>query len=231
MSDEFPHEDRAWRRSAEGPRQDDPEVLTVLAGRIDRIHPIGPMSLRARTRRPYILVAVAVAALLGGAGAALVVTDSGTPLPAHNASAAGPAPSSSPVLPGTVGPGSRSSAPGHAVAPGVLHGQYVVRRPGGGYQTVDVQNGQVTAVSSTSITLRSADGFTYGYVISRSTAVAAGHGGIASVRVGDQASVQATVTGSSAVATSITDLTVVDHRGSATDRLRGACSALGGDAV
>jgi hypothetical protein len=218
MSDEFPHQGRAWRRSAEGPGQEDPEVLTVLAGRIDRIHPIGPLSLRARTRRPYILAAVAVTALLGGAGAALVVTGSGTPLPAHNAAATGPAPSpsSSPVLPGAASPGSRPAAPGRATNPGVLHGQYVVRRPGGGYQTVDVQNGQVTAVSSTSITLRSTDGFTHSYVISRSTAVAAGHGGIASVKVGDQASVQATLIGSSAVATSITDLTVVDHRGSAT---------------
>jgi hypothetical protein len=214
MSGEFPDEDRA--RSADGPGQEDPEVLTVLAGRIDRIHPIGPLSLRVRTRRPYILAAVAVTALLGGAGAALVVTGSGAPLPAHNASATGPAPSSSPAVPGAAGPGSRSSAPGRASDPGVLHGQYVVRRPGGGYQTIDVQNGQVTAVSSTSITLRSADGFTRSYVVSRSTAVAAGHGGIASVKVGDQASVQAMVTGRSAIATSITDLTVVDHRGSAT---------------
>jgi hypothetical protein len=216
MSDEFPHKGRAWRRSAEGPGQDDPEVLTVLAGRIDRIHPIGPLSLRVRTRRPYILAAVAVTALLGGAGAALVVTGSGTPLPAQNASATGPVPSSSPVLPGSVSPGSRSAAPGRATNPGVLHGQYVVRRPGGGYQTIDVQNGQVTAVSSTSITLRSADGFTHSYVVNRSTAVAAGHGGIASVKVGDQASVEAMVIGSSDVATSVTDLTVVDHRGSAT---------------
>jgi hypothetical protein len=214
MPDEFPHQDRAWK-SAEGPYQEDPEVLTALAGRIDRVHPIGPLGLRARTRRPYILVAVAVAALLGGAGAALVVTGSGKPLPAHNASAAGPAPSSSPAPPGTAGPGSRTSAPGHVTEPGVLHGQYVVRRPGGGYQTIDVQNGQVMAISSTSITLRSEDGYTRRYVIDRSTVIVAGHGGITAVRVGDQASVEARVTGTSVVATSITDLTVAEASTSA----------------
>jgi hypothetical protein len=216
MSDESQDDNRAWGTPAGRLPQDHPddqEALTALAGRIDLVHPIGPLSLRARTRRPYILVAVAVAALLGGAGAALVVTGSGKPVPAHNASAAGPAPSSapSPALPGAAGPGTRQAAPGRAADPSVLHGQYVLRQPGGGYQTIDLQNGVITAVSRTSVTLRSGDGFTHRYVVTRSTVIDAGHGGITSVKVGDDASVQATVTGSSATATSLTDLTALHH--------------------
>lgn len=213
MSDESPGDDRAWPTSAGGPRQDYQDVLTVLAGRIDRVHPIGPLGLRVRTRRPYVLVAVGVAALLGGAGAALAVTGSGTPVAAHNAAAAGPAPSSapSPGAPGTAGPGARPAAPGHAAYPSVLHGQYVVRKAGGGYQTIDVQNGVVTALSKTSVTVRSGDGFTQSYVVAKSTVIAAGRGGITSVKVGDQASVQAAVAAGGATATSITDLTALQH--------------------
>jgi hypothetical protein len=216
MSDESLDDDRDWGTSADGRRrdhQDDQEALTALAGRIDLVHPIGPLGLRARTRRPYILVAVAVTALLGGAGAALVVTGSGKAVAAHNASAAGPAPSSSasPALPGAVSPGTRQASPGRVTDPSVLHGQYVVRNPGGGYQTVDVQDGVITAVSARSVTLRSGDGFAHSYVVTRSTVIDAGHGGITSVKVGDDASVQATVTGGSATATSLTDLTALHH--------------------
>lgn len=229
MSDQSPDDDRSWWTSAGGPAGEDPEVLTALAGRIDPVHPIGPLGLRARTRRPYVLVAVAVTALLGGAGAALVVTGSGVPVPAQNAAAAGPSPSTAPSagLPGVAGPGSRSSSPGRITDPEVQYGQYVVRQPGGGYQTIDVQNGQVTAVNGTSVTLRSDDGFTRGYVVARSTVVDSGRDAIAAVKVGDEVSAQATVTGTTVTATSITDLTLLQHRGSALDRRRGTSGVSG----
>jgi hypothetical protein len=94
---------------------------------------------------------------------------------------------------------------------GVLHGQLVVAKPGGGDQTVDVQNGQVTKLSNTSITLKSSDGFTMSYVITSSTLVDAQRDGIGSVKVGNQASVLATVSGSTATATSIMDRTLVQQ--------------------
>ncbi len=92
-----------------------------------------------------------------------------------------------------------------------MHGQFVIRKPGGGYETVDVQNGQVTAVSTTSITLKSADGFTKSYRVTSSTLVDAQRDGIGSVKVGNQASVQATVSGSTATAISIEDLTLLQQ--------------------
>jgi hypothetical protein len=94
---------------------------------------------------------------------------------------------------------------------GVLHGQFVVAKPSGGDQTVDVQNGQVTAVSSTSITLKSSDGFTMSYVVASSTLVDAQRDGIGSIKVGNQASVLATVSGSTATAASIMDRTLMQQ--------------------
>ena len=92
-----------------------------------------------------------------------------------------------------------------------MHGQFVVGKSGGGYETIDVQSGQVTAVSTTSITLKSADGFTKSYVVASSTLVDAQRDGIGSVKIGNQASVQATVSGSAATAVSIEDLTLLQQ--------------------
>ena len=200
MSDESPDGNRARWASADGPDLGYQEVLTALAGRIDRTRPIGPLALRVRSWRPYVLIAVAVAALLGGAGAALVVTDSPRAVPAQNAAAPGPAASAP------------SADIGKAI-PGVLHGQFIVRAPGGD-QTEDVQIGQVTTVTGTSITLRSSDGFTASYTIAAgATIVDSGQDAMGSVKVGDQASLQATVTGSSVRATRIDDLTLLRQRG------------------
>ena len=92
---------------------------------------------------------------------------------------------------------------------GAVHGQYVAPKSGGGYQTIDFQNGKVTAVSSTSITVRSADGYVHTYVVNGSTTVDAQRGGISSVKAGHEVSVQATVSGSTATASRIADLTLL----------------------
>ena len=68
------------------------------------------------------------------------------------------------------------------------------------------QNGKVTAVSSTSITLHSADGYSHTYVVTSSTLVNAQRDGIGSVKVGNQAVVDATVSGSTTTAVRILDL-------------------------
>ncbi len=210
MSDESPDNDQAWWMPADRPEPAEPEDLIEL-GRLRPARPIGPVSLRSWSRRPYILAGVAVAALLGGAGAALAASHSSPPTASPSAAAATPAPSSTPS--GPPGPGFRRfGAGGFGFGGGLfgaLHGQFVARKPGGGYQTIDVQNGQVTAVSSTSITLKSADGFTKTYAVTSSTLVDAQRDGIGSVKVGNQAEVLATVSGSAVTATSISDLTLL----------------------
>ena len=49
--------------------------------------------------------------------------------------------------------------------PASLHGEYVVADENGGFATQITQNGSITAISPTSVTARSADGFTQTYAI------------------------------------------------------------------
>ncbi len=56
----------------------------------------------------------------------------------------------------------------------------------------------MTAVSSTSITLRSADGYTRSYTVTGSTTVNAQRGGISSIKTGNEVSARATVSGGTA---------------------------------
>jgi hypothetical protein len=212
MSDESPDNDQAWWMPADRPEPAEREDLIEL-GRMRPTRPIGPVSLRSFSRRPYVLAGVAVVALLGGAGAAVAATNSPSSTPSPTAAVATPAPSpqpSGPPGPGFRHYGARFGGLGFGLF-GALHGQLVVAKPGGGYQTVDVQSGQVTAVSSTSITLKSADGFTKSYTVASSTLVDAQRDGIGSVKVGNQAAVVATISGSTVTAASINDLTLMQQ--------------------
>jgi hypothetical protein len=93
----------------------------------------------------------------------------------------------------------------------VVHGQFTVRAPGGGYQTVDVQEGTVTAVSSTSITVASTNSFTQTYVVTAATLVDSQRDGIGSVSTKDQVEVVAKQSGSTTTAISIVDRSKVQN--------------------
>ena len=67
----------------------------------------------------------------------------------------------------------------------------------------------MTAVSSSSLTVRSADGYTKSYQVTSATRVAAGSTGIGSVKVGNQVAVTATVHGSTASLTRVLDLSLL----------------------
>src|SRR5579862_5045473 len=159
---------------------------------------------RMRPGRPAIAAAVAVAALIGGAGVALAATSSSPSAPraAAKVRAAVARPSSSPScrqiklpLRGVPQPGGIFAIPGPVpfwFGPvGAIHGQFVVPKPGGGYQTIDTQRGTVTAVSASSVTVKSSDGYTKTYQVTSSTKVAARRGGIGSVKTGQTVSVLA----------------------------------------
>ena len=172
---------------------------------------------------------MAVVALLGGAGVAYAVSGGGA---SPHTVAANPAASSSPrpvmpARPKCLNSGSRCRLRfrpfgagrngfgfglgvglGAGLPGGLAHGQVVVVKPGGSYQTIDIQSGKVTAVSSTSITLKSADGYSASYVIASTTIVDAQRAGIGSVKVGNEVSLVATVSGSKATASSLTDLSL-----------------------
>src|SRR5262249_52524524 len=149
MSDEPSDNDRVWWMPADQPDPADQEEPQARAGWPYATRPIGPMGLRSGSRRPYIIAGVAVAALLGGAGAALAATRS--PAPAASSSAVITNPTPSPGLPGSAGPATprfRHFGPLFGLGGsqfGALHGEFVIRKSGGGYETVDVQNGHGTA--------------------------------------------------------------------------------------
>lgn len=175
---------------------------------------------RRRFGHPLILVFVAAVALLAGAGgAALATSGSSSPATADSASSqASPTPSASapgkppsargPIAqaPGGGGGGFYGGGIGGGFSGAPVHGTLVVPASGGGYQTEDIQRGKVTAISSSSVTVLSADKYTKTYQVTGSTSVNAGHGGLSTVKVGDQVSITATVHGSTATVNSIIDL-------------------------
>jgi hypothetical protein len=89
---------------------------------------------------------------------------------------------------------------------GAVHGELVVP-DGTGYRTIRVQRGEVTEVSSDALTVKSADGFTATYVLTKDTLVDAGRDGIATVSKGEMVGVEATVSAGKVTATHVRDLT------------------------
>jgi hypothetical protein len=181
-------------------------------------------------RRSHLagLLAVTLIALAGGAGVAYAVTK-----PANNVqtdSATGSQPQTPTASPSASAPWWKGDRAGRFGRPGgfggfgafggfgvggfggvggVIHGQFTAPKAGGGYQTVDVQRGAVTAVSSSSITVKSADGYVATYTVSSSTEVNAMAAGIGTVKVGDTVDLTATVSHGSAAAASIIDMTAI----------------------
>jgi hypothetical protein len=198
-------------------------------------HPTPPeqTGLRAAwlgSRRVAVMAGVVTVGVLAGAGVAVAATSSpGSPSPSPSAPPSASPPASAvpppgralppkgswrihggpvPFGPGLLGPG--LLGPGLLGGPfGAVHGTVVVPKSGGGYQTITFQNGKVTAVSSTSITLRSADGYSRTYQVTSSTMVNAQRDGIGSIKDGNQVMVDATMSGSTATAARIIDLSLL----------------------
>ena len=92
---------------------------------------------------------------------------------------------------------------------GILHGEVVLSKEGGGTQTVLVQKGAVTAVSATEVTVRSTDGFTTAYTVNGDTKVKADTDEIGSVAKDEEVLVVAPKSGDRHTATVLVDLTDV----------------------
>ena len=175
------------------------------------------------SRRFAVMAGVVTLGVLAGAGVAVAATSSSGQPAAPGASAypsPSPSPSVRPHFPPKgpwrmLSPGGGPFAFGGPGAPGglfgALHGTAVVPKSGGGYQTIAFQNGKVTAVSGTSITLRSADGYSRSYQVTSSTLVNAQRDGIGSIKAGNQVIVTATVSGSTATATRIIDVSMIQQ--------------------
>ena len=173
------------------------------------------------SRRFAVMAGVVTLGVLAGAGVAVAATSS-SGQPASPGASAPPSPSPS------VRPHFPAKGRWHMRAPGggpfdfggpgamgglfgAVHGSAVVPKPGGGYQTIAFQNGKVTAVSSTSITLHSADGYSHSYRVTSSTLVNAQRDGLGSIKAGNQVIATATVSGSTATATRIIDVSLLQQ--------------------
>jgi hypothetical protein len=163
------------------------------------------LSFGAEPRRParwrrWAAAALVVGLGVGGAGAAIAASGPSTPSPT---SPSAPSEPSERRLGGL-------RLGGHGIPGkgwfGALHGEFVVPRSGGGYETVAVQRGEVTGVSTTEITVRSEDGFSKTYAVTADTAVNGGRDGIGSVARGEQVHVLAGVAGGKYTAVHVGDL-------------------------
>jgi hypothetical protein len=183
-----------------------------------------PVRAERRRGRLISLLAVAAICMAAGGGVAYAAEHSGsTPAAASSASLGSKTPKKWQSLPfkgyrrflhknfriGVPGPFGGVGFGGFGGLGGAIHGQVTVPKPGGGYQTVDIQRGKVTAVSSSSITLKSVDGYTATYAVASSTEVNAQASGIATVKVGNSVFVLATVRSGKATAASIIDITSI----------------------
>jgi hypothetical protein len=145
--------------------------------------------------------AVAVAAVIAAlGGAAIYAATEGS---SHSLGAPHQAFGPGGAMPG--GPGRQHGDMGRpspaAVGATSLHGEFVVPDGAGGYTTVLTQSGTVTAISPTSITVRSEDGYSQTYVIPNTT----GNAGVP-FAVDDQVVVRATRNGQTATVTNIGNL-------------------------
>ncbi|HYH50781.1 MAG TPA: hypothetical protein VEG38_14645 [Acidimicrobiia bacterium] len=91
---------------------------------------------------------------------------------------------------------------------GGLHGEFTIRKPdGSGFQTWAVQTGEVTAVSPSSVTVKSEDGFSRTYSVDENSVVNSGRDGIGSVKTADTVRIAAVVENGNARAVTVVDST------------------------
>jgi hypothetical protein len=172
--------------------------------------PAGTPTAKSRRRAIYT-AALAGGLALGGFGIAAAQTDTTSPptTVAPNDNAAPTPPADGKLGPrmhmGRRGPGGF----GMMGAPGAIHGELTVPDGNGGYRTMVIQRGTVTDVSSTSVTVKSDDGYTKTYKVDDNTLVNAGNEGIGDVNKDDKVDVQGFMEGDTAHAAHVMDETGV----------------------
>lgn len=102
------------------------------------------------------------------------------------------------------GPG--PDGPGPRATDAAIHGEFVVREDDGGYTTVLTQVGVLMAASATSITAKSADGFTQTYTIAPDSRAAK-----TQLAVNDTVTIRGTQTNGTATAMMVTEGSETGH--------------------
>jgi hypothetical protein len=154
------------------------------------------MSVRDPLKIRKSMLAGAVALALTGTGVAFAwaAGDSASPSPSPSQSQSAP------------GQDSRKAKPDKAQRPQHLHSESVVKKADGTFQTILEQRGTVESVSTTSITVKSEDGYSRTYAVNADTKVKPSIADIATgdavrisgVKNGDQATAERIVEGAGA---------------------------------
>jgi hypothetical protein len=157
----------------------------------------------SRWSKRQTLAAVGIAVVIGGLGGAAIFAATGGDAraagPGRHAGQWGPgAPGGGPGGPGGPGGGWQSGGPGGPGRAAPLHGEFVVFDEDAGYITEMTQTGVVTSVSDTSLTAKSADGFTQTYVLASGATKG-------QVEVNDTVSIRATKADGQATATFVAE--------------------------
>jgi hypothetical protein len=157
-------------------------------------------SVKSSTK--LLTAGIAALALTGGIGATIASADTPAALPAAGAPALGSAPAAAPAA----APKAKQNGKHRSLQARALHGEATV----GGkkkQRVVDFQRGSVTKVSSTSITVKSVDGFTATYTVDAKTKVRKEKKAatIATIKTADRVRVRAVEHGSTATAKVIRD--------------------------
>jgi hypothetical protein len=176
--------------------------------------PVPRWTTRIPRSRGAVAGGIAGLVVLGAAGAAYAAGSTTTTSPTTGSGATTTTPATAPPTapdsrPGRHFGGGGMGFGGMGFGGDVVHGTYTVGDGNGGYKTVEVQIGKASAVSSTSITVTSADGYVHTYVVSASTVVDAQRDGIASVASGDTVDLQATTSAGKDTATNVIDTTKI----------------------
>jgi hypothetical protein len=153
---------------------------------------------RKRPVRTAVVAVVAAAAVAVAGGVALAATRNGSGTSAQS----GPGAAGRPAGAGGGGPG--------GLAGSIAHGEVVVADSSGGYVTRLLQTGTVTAVSSTSITVRSADNYAVTYTVASGTTVDSGTDAIGAVATGHTVTILAST---AKAAVTITDQNLASAAG------------------
>lgn len=140
-----------------------------------------PMAVLQRTGLRNIALAGGIVLALSGAGAAVVWAEAGQSAPSQTSPSPSP-PAPAPTDKKVPGEG-RGQAKNRGMA---LHSETVVKKADGGFETRLAQQGAVEAVSASSITVKSEDGFSQAYAITADTRITRLAATAADLKAGDQ---------------------------------------------
>jgi hypothetical protein len=182
---------------------DQPTYLTSPAAGAGRARPGISVS-----RRLLLTLMIAGALLLGAIGGAIALTNTPTAdavTPTADASLPNNADTSwggGPWGGGRWGGGPWGPGPGGPLfdRSRTLHGEVVLSKDGGGTETMVIQRGELSEVSATSISVKSADGFARTYAVNSETAVNGEKTGTSKLAKGEELIVSALESGSTLTA-------------------------------